>query len=489
MTMHKNGKRLLAILLAALLLLALPLSAWAATVYQWTAADNYEKGDTVTYGGDNWVAQIDNPTATPGTDTAQWTKGTKVKDDSVSVNKTQLQSGKINLGNIQMTGEKSDKFILIEKAAMEYAAQQGMNVGVSTNYMSVSFPAAAVVNSAEWKKAATSSTTFSFIMEIDDDYGVSLSQALSATAQSQLGCTSVSPDGLGFEFYFRGGNQSYTYIYQLAEDMTLTYNYTVNYRGATRRPAEKSLALVWADIDKKLSTAKVTNVLLDSLVDLNNQTVTVKTPYTCGAYVLAGQNNADNTKTTLGGSTGNPALSGEVNTKGVPGWAAANVAQMQEAKVISSDLTGKNFSAPISRAEFAAYIVRLLGVSSETATNPFKDLNTDNPYYNEILAASKAGLVAGRTANTFAPDASITRQEMAVLFSRAMAYAHADTSTDLTKLNQFADAKTISDWAKNSAAICVNAGLIAGRANGFAPLENTSWTEAVVMLSRLDGLL
>ena len=140
MTMHKNGKRLLAILLAALLLLALPLSAWAATVYQWTAADNYEKGDTVTYGGDNWVAQIDNPTATPGTDTAQWTKGTKVKDDSVSVNKTQLQSGKINLGNIQMTGEKSDKFILIEKAAMEYAAQQGMNVGVSTNYMSVSFP-------------------------------------------------------------------------------------------------------------------------------------------------------------------------------------------------------------------------------------------------------------------------------------------------------------------------------------------------------------
>ena len=452
MTMHKNGKRLLAILLTALLMLAMPLSAWAA------------------------VNQVSSTSS-------------NAKDESISVNKTQLQSGKINLSNIQMTGEKSDKFIMIEKSAMEYAAQQGLNVGVSTNYMSVSFPASAVVNSAEWKQAATRSTTFSFIMEIDDDYGVSLAQALSATAQGQLGCTSVSSDGLGFEFYFRGANQSYTYIYKLAEDMTLSYNYTVNYRGATRRPAEKSLALVWADIDKKLASTKVTNVLLESRVDLTNQTVTVKTPYTCGAYVLVGQTNADNTQTTLAGSTNNPALTGEVNTNGVPGWAAANVAQMQAAKVVSSDLNGKNFSAPISRAEFAAYIVRLLGVTSETATNPFKDLNTGNPYYNEILAASKAGLVAGRTATAFEPDANITRQEIAVLFSRAMAYAHADISTDLTKLNQFADAKTIGDWAKNSAAICVNAGLVAGRGNGFAPLERTRWTEGGVVLSRLSGLL
>lgn len=443
MTMHKNGKRLLAILLAALLLLALPLSTWAASS----------------------------------------------NEDSISVNRNQLQSGKINLGNIQMTGESSEKFIMIEKAAMEYAAQQGMNIGVSTNCMSVSFPAAAVVNSAEWKKAATASTTFSFIMEIDDDCGVSLAQALPSAAQGQLGCTTVSSRGLGFEFYLRGGNQSYTYIYQLSEDMTLTYDYAVNYRSVTLRPAEKSLALVWADIEKKLVSTKVTDVLLASRVDLQNQTITVKAPYTCGAYLLVGQTNADNTTTSLSGDTANPALTGEVNVSAVPGWAAANVAQMQEAKVVPSDLSGKNFSAPISRAEFAAYIVRLLGITNETANNPFNDLDADNPYYNEILAASKAGLVAGRTTNTFAPDANITRQEMAVLFGRALAYAHVDTSTDLTRLNQFADVKTIGDWAKNSAAICVNSGLIAGRDSGFAPLENTSWTEAVVMLSRLDSLL
>lgn len=415
-----------------------------------------------------------------------------IKDDSVSVSKTQVMSGKINISDIKMTATASEKFVMIDKAAVEYAATNGLDIGITTNYMSVKFPASALTGSAEWKKATNSSPSFNFVIELNDDYTyANLNQALSSTDKAKLGCTTFSPNGFSLEMYCRGGNKSYTYINTLNSDATLTYNYAVEYRGATSRPAEKSLALVWTDMERRLDSTKVSNALLTSKVDLTNQTVTVKTPYICGAYMMVGQTGKDNTKTVFSTAAATPGLDGTVNTKGVPAWAAANVAAMQEAAVVSSDLSGVDFAAPISRAEFAAYIARLLNVpQTTTGGNPFKDVATSNVYYKEILAAANAGLVAGRDSVTFDPNANITRQEMAVMFARALAYAQVDTSMEMSKLNAMPDAAKVSSWAKNSAAICVNAALIAGKDGGaFAPLDNTSWTEAVVMLSRLANMI
>lgn len=416
---------------------------------------------------------------------------TVVKDDSILVNKTQVEGGKVDITDIKMTGSDSEKFVMIEKGAMQYAAQKGLNVGVTTNNTHISFPAAAIVNSDEWTKAANASTTYNFVIEMDDDFGLNLSQDLSQAAQAKLGCTKVSPDGVGIKMYLRGGNNSYTYIYSIDQDMTVIYDYIIGYRNANSRAPQKSLALAWADVERDFDSTKVTNVLLDSKVDLEAQTVEVRTPYTCGAYVLVSKNNADNTKTVFGSTPAAPGLSGEVNTNGVAAWAAANVAMMQEAAVVPSDLSGKNLNAPITRAEFAAYIVRLVKVSGDnTVANPFNDVKKDNPYYAEILAAANAGLVAGRTADTFAPNASITRQEMAVMFARALAHSNVVCSMDIGQLNTMPDAAKVADWAKGSAAICVNAGLIAGRDGGaFAPLATTTWTEAVVMLSRLSTMI
>lgn len=414
------------------------------------------------------------------------------KDDSIIVNKTQVESGKVKIDNIKMTASSSEKFVMIEKAAMSYAAQKGLNIGITTNYMQISFPAAAIVNSDEWKRAANSTPNFSFVVELNDDYTfANLNQAFSTTMRSKLGCTTFSPNGLSVEFYLRGGNQSYVYINTINSDMTLTYDYAVEYRGAATRPAEKTLALVWADMDRKLDSTKITNVLLASKVDTAAKTVTVKTPYVCGAYMMAGQTNADNTKTVFAAQATTPGLDGTVNTKGVPAWAAASVAAMQQQAVVSSDLTGRNFSAPITRAEFAAYIARLLNVpQTVTGGNPFKDVKATDTYYKEILAAANAGLVAGRDSTTFDPNASITRQEMAVMFARALNHSQIIASVEATKLNAMPDAAKVAEWAKGSAAMCVNSALIAGKDGGnFAPLDNTSWTEAVVMLSRLANML
>ncbi len=417
--------------------------------------------------------------------------GTAWADDGVQVTKTQVQSGKVDIAAIKLTGSDSEKYALIEKGAVEWAAQQGKDIGMLTNDAAFSFPAAAIVNSDEWARATKTSASFNLVIEFDDDFGLSLAEDFSSVSQRDLNCTAVSNRGLGMEIYLRGGNSSYTYITKLDEPMTLTYDYEVGYRGSSKKPAEKSLALVWADVDKKFDSRTITNELLTSQVDMTEKTVTAKTYYTNGAFVLAGQTGADNTNTSLDSTvTADPGLTGKVDTAGVPAWAASDVAAMQQARVVSSDLTGKKFGAPISRAEFAAYIVRTLGVTTDTAKNPFTDVAADDEYYAEILTAANAGLVAGRTTTSFAPDASITRQEMAVLFQRALSYQHMTYSVESSKLDAMPDADNVADWAVTGAAACVNTGLIAGKDGGrFAPLDTTSWTEAVVMLHRLHDMI
>lgn len=471
------------LLLSAVMVLTLGVQAWAAN--STASIPTLVNDDSISTG------EGDGSTSTDKKDDKTKTS-TVVKDDSISVSKTQVESGKINISDIKMTAKASEKFVMIDKAAMEYAAQKGLDVGVTTNYMSISFPAKAVTTSAEWKRASNSSPSFNFVIELDDDYTFSnINQALPSATKSKLGCTTFSPKGISLEMYCRGGNKSYVYVNTLNDDATLTYDYAVEYRSASGRPAEKSLALVWADMERKLDSTKISTALLKTKVDTANRKMTVKTPYVCGSYMMVGQTNADNTKTVFAAQVTNPELDGTVNTTGVPAWATANVAAMQEAAVVSSNLSGKDFSAPISRAEFAAYIVRLLNVPQASANgNPFKDVAASNAYYSEILAAANAGLVAGRDTVTFDPNASITRQEMAVMFSRALAYAQVDTSMEMTKLNSMPDVAKVATWAKNSAAICVNAALIAGKDGGaFAPLDNTSWTEAVVMLSRLANMI
>lgn len=414
------------------------------------------------------------------------------KDDSVSVSKFQVETGKINISDIKMTATASEKFVMIDKAAVTYAASKGLDIGVTTNYMSIKFPATAVTESAEWKKASNSTSSFNFVIELNDDYTyANLNQALSSTDKTKYGCTTFTPSGFSIEMYCRGANQSYVYLNTLNADATLTYNYAVEYRGASTRPAEKTLALVWTDMDRRLDSSKISTDLLTSKVDTTDKTITVKTPYTCGAYMMVGQTNKDNTKTVFTETAATPGLDGTVNTSGVPAWAAASVALMQEASVVSSDLSGVDFTAPITRAEFAAYIARLLNVpQTVSGGNPFRDVSSTDTYYKEILAASNAGLVAGRDTDVFAPNAHITRQEMAVMFARALNYAQVASSMDTAKLLAMPDAGKVASWAQGSAAICVNAALIAGKDGGaFAPLDNTTWTEAVVMLSRLSNMI
>src|SRR5690606_27112307 len=72
----------------------------------------------------------------------------------------------------------------------------------------------------------------------------------------------------------------------------------------------------------------------------------------------------------------------------------------------------------ISRAEAAVMITNALDLEAETTLN-FSDLPANHWAINAIESANKLGIFSGYENGTFRPDAPITRDEIAALFSKA----------------------------------------------------------------------
>jgi N-acetylmuramoyl-L-alanine amidase len=154
--------------------------------------------------------------------------------------------------------------------------------------------------------------------------------------------------------------------------------------------------------------------------------------------------------------------------------------------------TGANKFEPkraITRAEFAAMIVRALGLEANGSTDKFSDVASSAWYAGAVAAAADAGIVQGDAAGTFRPSAVITRQELAAMVVRAMKVAGKEVKlTDAevsAALAPFADAGKLG-WAKAEVAAAVSAGIIEGQsATSVAPLANANRGEASAMVLRL----
>ncbi|RUT40341.1 hypothetical protein EJP82_25325 [Paenibacillus anaericanus] len=124
------------------------------------------------------------------------------------------------------------------------------------------------------------------------------------------------------------------------------------------------------------------------------------------------------------------------------------------------DVTFVRTSDNITRAEFASLLVRALSVSP-TTTNPFVDVDQAKWYAADVAAAHKAGLIQGYSANTFAPEAQITRQELAAIIVKANE-VRTGNKASATSTVTFPDANRIAPWAINAVATAVSLGLIEG---------------------------
>ncbi|SDE12257.1 2',3'-cyclic-nucleotide 2'-phosphodiesterase/5'-or 3'-nucleotidase, 5'-nucleotidase family [Paenibacillus sp. UNCCL117] len=140
----------------------------------------------------------------------------------------------------------------------------------------------------------------------------------------------------------------------------------------------------------------------------------------------------------------------------------------------------------ITRAEFTALVVRSLGLAANGDASSFTDIPADSWFAGAVGAAVNLGLVEGQTPTLFAPDAQITRAEMAVLMMRAMQFADRTLSAPRTQAEAaFTDASSIPDWAQASAAWLADQAILQGDAAAkLAPAEPATRAEAAAVLLR-----
>lgn len=119
-----------------------------------------------------------------------------------------------------------------------------------------------------------------------------------------------------------------------------------------------------------------------------------------------------------------------------------------------------------TRAQIVQILYSLSGSPSVSGAAPFTDL-TQDWYKNAVHWAYQTGVVSGMSATTFAPNAPVTREQIAVIL---MGYAQKVLGVSRTwtpaDLSRYPDASRVSAWAHNALADTVSLGLISGTLRG-----------------------
>lgn len=168
-------------------------------------------------------------------------------------------------------------------------------------------------------------------------------------------------------------------------------------------------------------------------------------------------------------------------------WAKNEIEILASRHVIMG-VDDKNFapSRNITRAEFAALLVRALDLSEGENKIEFKDVK-DTWYKKPIDIAASLGIVTGYD-GMFRPNGEITREEMAVMLVRALKVANPEGNYQINPMD-FTDQSEISTWAEEAASIASSQGIIKGIGTRFAPSDKATRDQTAVVVYRMLNLL
>ncbi len=137
----------------------------------------------------------------------------------------------------------------------------------------------------------------------------------------------------------------------------------------------------------------------------------------------------------------------------------------------------------MSRAMLVTVLHRLDGEKS-AGKSPFKDVPETAWYAGAVAWAAENGIVKGLSETVFAPDESVTREQMATIFYRYAAYKGYDM-TPAADLSGFADAGSVSEWAQAQMAWANAVGLITGTDKmTLAPQDTATRAQTAAILMR-----
>ncbi len=138
----------------------------------------------------------------------------------------------------------------------------------------------------------------------------------------------------------------------------------------------------------------------------------------------------------------------------------------------------------ITRAEFAAIIVRALGLPAKD-TSLFSDVPQDAWYNGAVAAAAEYEIVSGRGGSVFDPMARITREEAMQMIFNGSKLTPLDGVDEAVDGEAFSDYEEKSQWAAEAIDFNLSNGLILGSDGKINPKANITRGEAATVILRL----
>ena len=142
----------------------------------------------------------------------------------------------------------------------------------------------------------------------------------------------------------------------------------------------------------------------------------------------------------------------------------------------------------VTRGMVVSILHRLAG-SPTVSAEVFADVAADDWYGQAVAWAANEGIASGTSAETFSPNAAVTREQLAALLCNFAAQQGVDT-TARSDLSCFDDAAAVSDWAQDAVSWAHAEGLLAGTsATTLSPQGEATRAQLAAMLVRFSDYL
>ncbi len=145
--------------------------------------------------------------------------------------------------------------------------------------------------------------------------------------------------------------------------------------------------------------------------------------------------------------------------------------------------------APVTRIQLAVLLSRALALTTENEySGQFPDIEGGEWFIEELMPVIEAGIVRGRDDGTFTINQPVTRQQAAAMISRAMEHISFDeTKLDAdASIDVYPDLNRIGGWAQEDVERLLQAGIMSGRDSGnFEPTESMTRAQMAAVLDRL----
>ena len=155
--------------------------------------------------------------------------------------------------------------------------------------------------------------------------------------------------------------------------------------------------------------------------------------------------------------------------------------------VTGTDAVHFSPDASCTRTQLVAFLWRASGKPVVNYAMNFNDVDSGTYYAEAVRWAASEKVAEGTTAETFAPDAAVTRAQMVTMLYRFAKAQGMDTTQGGMAIREFDDFDAVPAYALEAMDWAVNAGVLKGDNNRLLPQDNCTRAQIVTMLYRVLG--